>query len=368
MLISPPGSGLGGTPHDPGVRMDGAARTRAWGLALAVLSSVCFGASGPFGKALIEAGLSPLQAVWLRIAVAALVLAPLPFLLRGRAAARGLRPHLPALAVYGLTGVAGCQAFYFVAASRLPVGVAILLEFSGPVIVLAWLRLVRRAPVHRTAAAGVAIAMVGLALVVQVWTGLSLDPIGLAAGLGAAACQASYFLIVDRLAGKVDPVVITSAGAVVAALALTAPAAPWTLPWQVLPAPVPVAGHAAPGWALVAWIGLVSTVLAYLAGVAGLQRLSAQVGGAICYTEAVAAALIAWAVLGERLTAAQMTGGAIVLAGAYIAQRATVAHPEVLNAAAVPAHRPPGTAQSGGTSGGKGGETGPQARPAALPR
>ncbi|MEU9845055.1 DMT family transporter [Actinomadura sp. NPDC048032] len=348
--------------------MDGAARTRAGGLGLAVLSSVCFGASGPLGKALIEAGISPLQAVWLRITVAALVLAPLPFLLRGRAAARGLRPHLPALALYGLTGVAGCQAFYFVAASRLPVGVAILLEFSGPVIVLAWLRLVRRAPVHRSAAAGVTIAMVGLALVVQVWTGLSLDPVGLAAGLGAAACQASYFLIVDRLAGEVDALVITSAGGVVAALALTALAAPWTLPWQVLPAPVAVAGHAAPGWALVAWIGLVSTVLAYLTGVAGLQRLSAQVGGAICYTEAVAAALIAWAVLGERLTAAQMTGGAIVLAGAYIAQRATVTQPEVLHVTApAPADRPQdGAARGGARDSAQGGGTGPRPSPASL--
>ncbi|TDD63547.1 EamA family transporter [Actinomadura darangshiensis] len=307
--------------------MGGAARTRAWGLGLAVFSSVCFGASGPFGKALIEAGLSPLQAVWLRITVAALVLVPVAAVLRGRAAVRGLRPHLRALVLYGATGVAGCQAFYFVAASRLPVGVAILLEFSGPVIVLGWLRLVRRAPVHRTAAAGVAIAMAGLALVVQVWTGLSLDPVGLAAGLGAAACQASYFLIVDRLTGQVDPLVITSAGSVVAALALTALAAPWALPWDVLPAQVPVGGHTAPGWTLVAWIGIVSTVLAYLTGVAGLQRLSAQVGGAICYTEAVAAALIAWAALGERLTPVQVAGGVIVLAGAYIAQRAAVARP-----------------------------------------
>ncbi|TDE15735.1 hypothetical protein E1289_36760 [Actinomadura sp. 6K520] len=123
----------------------GAARTRAWGVGLVLAASVCFGAFGPFGKALIEAGLGPLQAVWLRLATAALVLVPVAVLLRGRAAARALRPHTRLLAVYGLTGVAGCQACYFVAASRLPVGVAILLEFSGPVIVLAWLRLVRRA-------------------------------------------------------------------------------------------------------------------------------------------------------------------------------------------------------------------------------
>ncbi|WP_067472153.1 EamA family transporter [Actinomadura hibisca] len=304
--------------------MDGAARTRAWGLGFAVVSSICFGASGPFGKALIHAGLTPLQAVWLRIAGAALVLVPLVLLLRGRAAARTTARHFPVLAAYGLTGVAGCQALYFVAASRLPVGIAILLEFTGPILVLAWLRLVRRAPVHRTAVLGVLVAMAGLALVVQVWNGLALDALGLAAGLGAAACQAAYFLLVDRVAGEVDPLVLTAAGSLVAAVTLTALAAPWALPWQVLPAAVPVGGGTAPGWLLAAWIILVSTVLAYLTGVAAVHRLSAQVAGAICYTEAVAATLLAWAALGERLTPVQLTGGAIVLAGAFIAQRAVV--------------------------------------------
>ncbi|MGI5169727.1 EamA family transporter [Spirillospora sp. CA-253888] len=304
--------------------MDGAARTRAWGLGLAVASSICFGASGPFGKALIHAGLTPLQAVWLRIAGAALVLVPLVLLLRGRAAVRTSARHLPVLAAYGLTGIAGCQALYFVAASRLPVGIAILLEFTGPILVLAWLRLVRRAPVHRTAVLGVLVAMAGLALVVQVWNGLALDALGLAAGLGAAACQAAYFLLIDRVAGQVDPLVLTAAGSVIAAAALTALAAPWAMPWQVLPAAVPVGDRTAPGWLLAAWIILVSTVLAYLTGVAAVQRLSAQVAGAVCYTEAVAATLLAWAALGERLTPAQLAGGAIVLTGAFIAQRAVV--------------------------------------------
>ncbi|WP_327583569.1 DMT family transporter [Nonomuraea sp. NBC_00507] len=322
--------------------VDGAMRTRAWGVGLAVFSSVCFGASGPFGKALIEAGLSPLQAVWLRMATAALVLVPLAVILRGRGLTRGLRPHLVPLLGYGTAGVAGAQACYFVAASRLPVGVAILLEFSGPVIVLVWLRLVRRVPVNRSAATGVAVALAGLTLVVQVWTGLSLDPVGLAAGLGAAACLAAYILIIDRLTGHVDALVITASGSVVAAAVLTALAAPWAMPWDVLPAQVPVAGYAVPGWTLVAWIGLVSTVLAYLASVAGLQRLSAQVGGAICYTEAVAVALIAWAVLGERLTPAQMVGGAIVLTGAYIAQRAAAHRPNLsANAACTPPEATP---------------------------
>ncbi|KAB2349156.1 EamA family transporter [Actinomadura rudentiformis] len=319
MTVDGPRGGQGGG------QGGGAARAKAWGLALAVFSSVCFGASGPFGKALINAGLTPLQAVWLRIAGAALVLVPLVLMLRGTAGLRTLRPHLRPVVLYGVTGVAGCQAFYFVAASRLPVGIAILLEFTGPLLVLAWIRLVRRAPVHRTAALGITVAMIGLAMVVQVWAGLRLDAVGLAAGLGAAACQAAYFLLVERLTGGVDPLVTTAAGAVVAAVALTAIAAPWALPWDVLPAQVPVGDHTAPGWLLAAWVIVVSTVLAYLTGAAAVQRLSAEVAGAICYTEAVAATLIAWAALGERLTPVQLAGGAVVLTGAFIAQRAVSA-------------------------------------------
>jgi drug/metabolite transporter (DMT)-like permease len=303
--------------------VDEAARARASGLTLMVISSVCFGASGPFGKALIQAGMTPLQAVWIRIAGAALVLVPLALVLRGPAL-RALRPHLPRLAAYGLTGLAGCQACYFVAASRLPVGVAILLEFCGPVMVLLWIRFARRAPVHRSAMVGVAVAVAGLAMVVQVWDGLRLDALGLVAGAGAAACQVPYFLIIDRLGGKVEPLAMTAVGTFVAALVLTPLAAPWALPWDVLPRMVPMGSHTAPGWALAAWIVLVSTVVAYMTGAAGVHRLSAQIAGAISYTEAVAATVIAWIALGERLTPVQITGGAVILAGAYIAQRAVI--------------------------------------------
>lgn len=305
--------------------MPGSARTKAWGLGLAILSSVAFGASGPFGKALINAGLTPLQAVWLRIAGATLVLVPLAIVLCGPAGLRALRRCTPQLIFYGVTGVAACQAFYFVAASRLPVGIAILLEFTGPVLVLLWLRLVRRVPVHRTAAVGIAVAMIGLACVVQVWSGLRLDPIGLLAGFGAAACQAAYFLTIEKLAGDVDPLALTAAGATVGAALLTVLAAPWAMPWSLLGETVAVGEHSAPAWLLAGWVILISTVLAYVAGAAAVQRLSAQVAGGICYTEAVAATLIAWVVLGERLTPVQLFGGAIVLTGAFIAQRAVPA-------------------------------------------
>lgn len=313
----------------------GGGSVKAVGIGLAVFSSFCFGASGSLGKALIGTGFGPLQAVWLRMAGSALLLVPLALGVRGRGGLRGARPHWPMLLAYGVTGVAGCQALYFVAASRLPVGIAILLEFTGPVLVLAWTRLVRRTAVHPSAVVGVAVALGGLAVVVQVWSGLRLDALGLLAGLAAAACQAAYFLLVERMEG-VDPLVMTAAGALVGTLLLAALAAPWAMPWHLLGAPVRLGGHSVPAWLPTLWLIGVSTVIAYVTGVAAVQRLSAPVAGAICYAEAVFAPLLAWVLLGERLTATQILGGGIVLAGAFVAQRSALSAVPVPTLPAVP--------------------------------
>ncbi|HEY7485046.1 MAG TPA: EamA family transporter [Streptosporangiaceae bacterium] len=316
------------------------ARAKAWGLGLAVVSTLCFGSSGAFAKALINAGLTPLQAVWLRVAGAALVLVPLTLVLRGTAGFRAARRSLPPLLLFGAAGVAGCQAFYFVAASRLPVGVAILLEYTGPVMVVGWLRFVRRARVARSAALGVAVALAGVACVVQIWAGLRLDGVGLLAGLGAAAAQAAYFLVAERMGGETDPLVLTSAGFVVGAVVLTVVAAPWSIPWGLLPADVAFADQHAPAWLIAAWIVVVSTVIAYITSVLAVRRLSAPVAAAVSYPEAVFAALFAWVILGERLTPVQLVGGLIVLAGAFIAQRAVSTKDPVAAAPSVPAPAP----------------------------
>jgi drug/metabolite transporter (DMT)-like permease len=300
-------------------------RGRAWGVGLGVFASVCFGGSGTVGKALVDAGASPLQATWIRVVGAALLLVPIALIARRRAVLETMRRAPRLLVLYGLTGVAGSQACYFVAAARLPVGVAILLEYMGPVLVVAWIRFVRRVAVPASAGAGVVIALVGLACVVQIWSGLRLDGIGMLAGLCAAGCQASYFLILDRMGEDADPITMTAGGLTVAAVALTAVASPWAIHWHILAAEVPLGSHQVPGWALAAWVAVVCTVVAYITGAAAVQRLSAPVAGGVGYVEAVSAALIAWAVLGQSLGPIQLAGGAVVLLGAYVAQRAVTA-------------------------------------------
>ncbi|WP_460371043.1 EamA family transporter, partial [Actinocorallia lasiicapitis] len=110
-------------------------------------------------------------------------------------------------------------------------------------------------------------------------------------------------------------------GMAVGAPVLAVAAAPWSAPWGVLGGSVEFGRGTAPVWALAVWVIVVSTVIAYVLGGLAMRFLDAQLAAAICYTEAVATIVIAWLALGERLTVLQLAGGAIVLTGAYLAQR-----------------------------------------------
>jgi drug/metabolite transporter (DMT)-like permease len=103
-------------------------------------------------------------------------------------------------------------------------------------------------------------------------------------------------------------------------VALLPLAAPWSAPWHELTEDIPPGSGTAPAWLLATSVVLVSTVLAYLAGAAAVQRLSAPAAAALAYVEPAAATVLAWLALGERLAAPQLVGGLIVLTGAFLAQ------------------------------------------------
>lgn len=301
-----------------------ASQGRSVGLGLALLSAFAFGGSGVAAKPLIEAGLDPLHVVWLRVAGAALVMLPIAW--RHRDLVRR-RPAL--LAGFGLFAVAGVQAFYFASLSRIPVGVALLVEYLAPALVLLWVRFVRRRPVSRAAAVGVVLAVGGLACVVEVCAGLSFDVIGLLLALGAACCQVGYFLLSDQggdpadPAEAVDPLGVIAYGLLIGTLVLTVIARPWGMDFALLTGGVDMGGSDIAAPLLLGWIVLVATVLAYGTGVVSVRRLSPQVAGVVACLEAVIATVLAWVLLGEHLSAPQILGGFVVLVGAFIAQTST---------------------------------------------
>ncbi|MEY9962846.1 drug/metabolite transporter (DMT)-like permease [Streptacidiphilus sp. MAP12-16] len=305
------------------------ASQRRTGLTLALLSACAFGGSGVAAKPLIEAGLAPIQVVWLRIACSALVL--LPVAVRHR----DLPHRHPGLLLgFGLIGVAAVQSCYFFAISRIPVGVALLIEYLGPALLLGYVRFVQRRSVSRASAVGALMAMTGLALVVQFWDGLGgLDPLGVAFGLGAAFGMVGYFILSEKSGGKsgspseggsvpIDPMGLTAYGLIIGAIVLVPIAQPWAAHWQVLGQDVAMGSMRVPALALLGWVVLIATVLAYLTGVASVSRLSAPVAGVVACLEAVVATVLAWVLLGEHLAVPQIIGGVLVLIGACVAQTA----------------------------------------------
>ncbi|WAP54585.1 EamA family transporter [Streptomyces sp. S465] len=291
------------------------------GLGLALLSALAFGGSGVAAKPLIEAGLAPLEVTWLRVTGAALVLLPLAW------RHRRLLTRRPGLLVgFGLLAVAGVQACYFAALSRIPVGVALLVEYLAPALVLGWVRFVQRRPVSRAAAAGVVLAVGGLACVVEVWSGLGFDPLGLLLAFGAAFCQTGYFVLSDHGSDgqdAADPLGVIAYGLLIGAVALTVVGRPWRMDWSVLTGRADLADARVPAVLLLGWIVLAATVVAYLTGVLSVRRLSPQVAGVVACLEAVVATVLAWVLLAEHLGVAQLVGGVVVLAGALIAQTST---------------------------------------------
>ncbi|NMH95139.1 DMT family transporter [Pseudonocardia bannensis] len=293
------------------------------GLGLAVLSALSFGLSGPFAKALIDAGWSAGGAVLVRLGGAAVVLALVLAAVRPGVVA-AVRADGLALLLYGVLAMAGVQVAFFNAVRYMPVSVALLLEYLGPIVVIGWVWLVRRQPPSPRTLLGGVVAMLGLTLVVEVWTGVGLRWEGVAWGLLAAACQASYFLVADRAGATTPPLVLAGVGMGVGVMTVALLGLVGLLPVVVDVAAAPVLlGGADIGWPAAAVVlVLVSTVFAYLTGVAAIARIGASRGSLVALLEVVASAVASWLLLAEVPSAMQVAGGVLILAGVVLTRSA----------------------------------------------
>lgn len=298
------------------------ATTVSRGTVLIVLASVCFGTSGPLAKPTMDAGLSPQQVASFRIAVAAAVLLAFVALTRP-ALLRVRRADLPLLAGYGLIGVAAVQLLYFAAVSRIPIGVAMLLEFTAPILVALWVRFVRRVVLPARMWVGTALALLGLAMVAEVWQGLRLDALGLLFGIGAALCAATYFLVGERASRTIAPLGLVTWGMVIGAVVIAVIAPPWSLPGEILGTGTDFGGLRVPVWTLLVTCAVLSTAVAYLLSINALRLLPANVASVLALCEPIVATVLAWLVLGQALTLAQVIGAAVLLAGATVVQLAS---------------------------------------------
>jgi drug/metabolite transporter (DMT)-like permease len=287
---------------------------------MALTSAATFGSSGPMGKALIETGWTAGAAVLVRLGGAAVVLClAAAVVLRGRLS-------LPAASVrtlllYGVVAMAGAQLAFFNAVRTLDVGVALLLEFLAPVLLLAWTSVRTRTWPAGATVAGAAATLVGLALVLELTNAGSVDPIGVLWGLLAAVCLGAFFVLSERQDDGLPPLVMAAGGTAVGAVVIAVAGAVGVVP-ITFATDATVLAERSVSWLVPAlWLVVVSTVAAYLAGIGAVLRLGVRSASFVALTEVLFAVLFAWALLAELPGPSQLLGGAFIVGGIVVIRR-----------------------------------------------
>ncbi|MGX9790048.1 EamA family transporter [Mycobacterium sp. MMS18-G62] len=293
------------------------------GLLFAVGSAFAFGSSGPFAKSLMEAGWSPTAAVTARLAGGALAMAVFATVVK-RDWIREALQHGKTVVAYGLIPIAGAQLCYYNAVAHLSVGVALLLEYTAPILVVGWLwATTRRRPSNLTLA-GVAMAIAGITLVLNVFSGAHINLVGVGWALAAAVCAACYFMMSDEVAadgGGLNSITLAAGGLIVGTAAVAALGATGLMSLRFTANDAVVAGWTTSWTVPVIALALFPTAIAYTLGIMGIARLRPRFASLVGLSEVMFAVVAAWVLLGEAITPAQAIGGAVVLAGLALARQ-----------------------------------------------
>ena len=256
---------------DDTVQTGGREGRPASGLGLAVLSASSFGLSGSLARGLMDAGWSSAAAVAVRILLAAVVLVPVATIaLRGRWSL--LRRNLPLIAAYGLVAVAGCQLAYFNAVAHMQVGVALLIEYAAPVVVVGWLWARHGERPGRLTVPARCSAGAGLLLVLDLASGARASTTGILWALVAMIGVAVYFVLSSDQDNGVPATVLAAGGLVLGGIALLLAGVAGIVPLAASTAPVRFDGFTVPWWLPVLTLGVVSAAFAYVTGIVASRR------------------------------------------------------------------------------------------------
>lgn len=282
-----------------------------------MLSAVSFSLSGPLARGLLDTGWSPGAVVSARIALAAVIVAPF-----GARSLRGrwdlLRRNAAVVLAYGVLAVAGAQFCYFSAVQRLQVGPALLIEYTAPaaVVLWSWLRQGRRPQLLTVV--GTVIAGLGLVAVLDLFSGVELDGIGVLWALGAMVGAASYFVLSADEDNGLPPLALAGGGLLVAAVLLGALGAVGALPLDAGTDDAVYGGRLVPWFVSVLGLGVVTAAFAYVTGIAASRRLGSRLASFVALLEVVSAVVLAWVLLDELPRGIQLAGGVLVLTGVVV--------------------------------------------------
>lgn len=280
---------------------------------LALFAAVLWGVSGAVAADAFSE-VAPARVAQIRSLVALAFLFPYAWrrgLLRTNGAGRQL-------VAFGLI-LATVHVTYYWALERLGVGPGVTVQFLGPILVLVWMAVAQKRPVPRPMwLAGVA-ALTGTVMVTRAWDVGSLDLLGVIAGLASAVTFGAYLLTGEHLTQRLSPVTLLTYGFLVAAVFWAIAQPLWDFP----------TGLSTKAWIELLWVGVVGTMIPFLATMAALKRASAGLVGVIASIEPVVAAVAAWVFLSQSLVAVQIVGGLFVVTAVAVVQRWGVADLEV---------------------------------------
>jgi len=292
------------------------------GYAMVALAATLFAVNGTVSKVILGSGIDAEQLTEVRCAGAMLGL--LLIVAATRPASLPLRrSELPVVVALGVVGLALVQWSYFYAIHRVAIGIALVVQFVGPILVALWARFVYGEDVRARIWVALVLALAGLLLVVEIWQADRPDTAGLAAAALAAVTYAAYILLAERGVRTRDPVSLSAWGFFFATAFWSVLAPWWRFPAGRVDDDASLLGNLAanhlPVWGLIAWMIVLGTIVPFALVVAALQRISATRAGITAMLEPVLAIVIAWAWLGESLDAVQVSGAAVTLAGVSLA-------------------------------------------------
>jgi drug/metabolite transporter (DMT)-like permease len=291
-------------------------RARA-GLAFAVLAAASFGLSGALAAGLLDAGWSPAALVVSRLGVGALaLLGPALVALRGRW--HLLRANAGFLLVFGLVAGAGVQFAYFNAIDRLPVAIAILIEYAAPVAVVGWLWARHRQAPSRLTVTGAAVAIAGLLLVLDVFSVGAIDGVGVLWALGGMVGCAFFFVVSSGDDNGLPPIVLAAGGLAVGTVALALAGVLGFVDMTAGTGDATYHGFSVAWWLQVLALGVVTAGVAYVAGIMATRSLGARLASFVALLEVLFSVVFAWLLLGQLPGAIQLVGGVLLLAGVIV--------------------------------------------------
>jgi drug/metabolite transporter (DMT)-like permease len=314
------------------------ARGLGIGYAASITGALLFGLNGVVIKMLMEGtAMSGSQITQFRVTGAAIIMGAVMLVVNRRALILKRKQVVP-IVILGVV-VASLQATYAIAVNMMPVGIALLLEYTAvlfvALIAFFWFKEFVKARIWLS----IVMVLAGLAVVAEVWN-TTLDPIGVMWAMAASVSLTAYFVLGERQTGSMHPMAVGFWTMLVASIFWGMFSGWWEIDPTVLLLDIPVTtdavGPVAPAWVLMVANIVMGTFMSFALSLFAISRLKATRSGIVATSEILFAFLFAFLLLGEALNLTQLIGAGVVLLGIVVAQTARDGHAVETDLALIP--------------------------------